>query len=235
MPTLLTFIASAGALGTASFGIVEAFKGGNLGLAGFSAIKNSLTALKAAFKVAYGDGYLEFFKDQYREKRTTGPLRKTIRQGARIGLNPDNAAEIASAVGNAVPPEDLVAVAQALVAGDELTPDQMRDLGRFELALDARIDACFSRAEIRYRTAMQKAASLVSIGLALVVAVALIGFGEVQTGAGVADGDTQAFASVPAVILTALIIGVIAVPIAPIAKDVTKAITAVTKALKGGK
>ncbi|HLF29438.1 MAG TPA: hypothetical protein VI566_00255 [Xanthomonadales bacterium] len=212
MENLGTLVVAVGALGTASFGIVEAFKWAWIGILGFGQIEKQLGApVLGALRLAYGPGYLMFLKAQYRAGRGGSELRKTIRQGARVGLTPSTAKSLADYLG-VVDPDRLAHVAELVQSGQELTDEQRGLLGRYELALDARIDAALALANERYVGCVRIHASVISIGIAL-----WVGF--------VQGVDLK----------MALLIGVAAVPVAPIVKDLTSAIQAASNAMKAGK
>ncbi len=219
-PTTLTglteFVLAAGALGTAAFGIVEAFKWTPLGLAGFGQITKTLGRLMETLEEAYGADYLHLLKSQYRTGRAKGDLRRTIRQGVRVGLNADNAARMAAFVG-VTDKESLKAGTAILKSGDELKNEVRNAIGRFELAVDTRIDAALSLAQSDYVGTMRIAASTVAIVLALVAAYYL-------------DADKFDIQWVKA-----FIVGIVAVPLAPIAKDVATALRSAGKAVKAVK
>lgn len=208
MENLGTIVLAVGALGTASFGIVEGLKWTIVGLSGFRQIRRLLgEPVMEALQVAYGPEYMSLLKAQYRANRTSGELPRSLRQGARIGLTPNTAEALADRMG-VVTKTELKAVAAALQKGKNLTDSQRNVLGRYELALDARIDAALALANDKYIGYMRVFASFVAIGIALVV--------RHTTG-----GEW----------LTAVIVGVAAVPIAPIAKDVASAIQSAAKAM----
>ena len=212
MENLGTIVLAVGALGTAAFGIVEALKWTPIGLMGFGQINKLLgQPVMAALKVAYGPEYLLLLKAQYRAGRTEAQLPKTIRQGARVGLTPDTAAGMADRMG-VVEAGELVNVAEALQSGTDLFAEQTSILGRFELALDARIDAAMALANDKYGGSLRVIASAVAIIIAIAV--------------GLNVGED---------LLMSLVVGIAAVPIAPMAKDLTKAIQAAGKALPGRK
>ena len=209
MENLGTIILAIGALGTASFGIVEGLKWTIVGLAGFRQIRKLLgEPVMQALHVAYGPEYLSLLKAQYRANRAGGELPKSLRQGARIGLTPDTAEALASRIG-VVGKKELKSVAAALEKGKTLSDSERNILGRYELALDTRIDAALALANDRYIGYMRVFASLVSIGIALSVRQWM-------------DGDW----------LRAVIVGVAAVPVAPIAKDLASAIQSAAKAMQ---
>lgn len=210
MENLGTTILAVGALGTASFGIVEALKWTFVGILGFGEIKKLLGApVMEALRLAYGADFMSFLKAQYRNARKSGELSRTIRQGTRVGLTPETAPGLAVQMG-VVDGQLLSAVAAAIQSGEELNDEQRNLLGRFELALDARIDAALALANDRYIGYVRFLASAVSIIIAIVVGNSL------------------------GIELTiSLIVGVAAVPVAPMAKDLTSAIRAASKAMTG--
>jgi hypothetical protein len=214
-------IAAAGALGTAAFGIVEALKWTPLGAAGFGQIGTYLgPELEAALQIAYGVDFERLLRAQYRQdSQHQSLIGKSLRQGVRIGLTPGNAPEIARYLGT-VDPAELRAAAIAVQDGQALSDDHRAAIGRFELAADARISSALSRAQDVYVGAVRCAASVLSIALAEVAALML--------------GNGQTAPGLPSMWMIGLLVGVVAVPLAPIANDVVSALQAATKALRGG-
>jgi hypothetical protein len=204
---LVQMVLAAGALGTAAFGIVDGLKGTVIGEAGFSTLSVMLGPLKTALAKAYGNEFMELLKAQYRDGRGTGPLPRILRQGARIGLTKDNAAEIAKFVGEGIiNTSELANIAEKIADGRKLEDSERGLLARFELAVDTRIDAAVALAEQRYILVTRWWASGFAVALAL-------------------NAD----------LLKGLIVGLVAVPLAPIAKDVASALQSATKALKARK
>jgi len=219
--TLGRAVAAAGALGTASFGIVEALKWTPLGEAGFAQIRSYLGRdLESALRIAYGDEFERLLRAQYRlDSQPQSIIAKSLRQGVRIGLTPENAAPIARYLGS-VDPNDLQAATTAVQKGAPLSDDNRAAIGRYELAADARISSALARAQDVYLGTVRVAASVCSIVLAEVAAWLLGG----QTGA-----------DVPSMWLVGLLVGVVAVPLAPIANDVVNALQAATRALRANR
>ncbi|MDA1080399.1 MAG: hypothetical protein O2973_01790 [Gemmatimonadetes bacterium] len=137
-------------------------------------------------------------------------MARTLRQGARVGLNARNAADVAQFLG-VVDGAALAAAVAAAERGDELTPAERGIIGRYELAVDARIDAALIMAQARYVGVVRMLSSLVAVAIALVV------------------GRMMEDVS----LTTAAIVGIAAVPLAPIAKDVASGIQAASKAMRG--
>lgn len=202
-------ILATGALGTAAFGIVQAMKWTRLGTAGFGKIRTALAPLLPALERAYGADYDGLLVGQYRSERSEGELPRTLRQGIRIGLTEDNAPEMAQFVGT-VDGEILQKTAAKIEKGQELSEEERGVLGRFELAVDARIDSALAQAESVYIGAVRSAASLV----ALAIAIATAGVYKTHD------------------MTMAVLIGIAAVPLAPIAKDLSSAIQAAANAIK---
>lgn len=213
MDNIGTIVLAVGALGTAAFGIVEALKWTPIGLFGFGQIKAVLgEPVMAALRVAYGAEAQPMLSALYRTNRTGGELPTAIRQGARVGLTPETAPALAAKVG-VVGAHALTEVAASVQTGEALSDTQRGVLGRFELALDSRIDAALALADSRYKGYVRLAASIVAIVIALVV--------------GALQGQP---------ILLAVIVGIAAVPFAPIAKDLASGLQAATQAMgKRGK
>ena len=208
-------VLATGALGTASFGIVEgAFKPWaigrfSLGAWGFGQLKKNLGPLWETLPVAFGPGYEEMLLALYRGQRSD--VERTLRQGIRIGLTPENAPQIAKIL-HTVAAEELVAASKAVEHGETPADAQRNTLGRFELAADARVDAAMRLASLYYVGGQQVAASAVAVALAII------------TGFYVLPDQMNFWQS--------LAIGVAAVPLAPIAKDVATAIQSAAKAMK---
>lgn len=207
-------ILATGALGTAAFGIVEGLKGwGRVGAAGFGKIPETLGPLMEALGVAYGPDVDRLLEGQYRQGRGTGDLPRTLRQGVRIGLTPENATALADFVG-VVEGSLLKRAARELKKGEEMDPARRAVLGRFELAVDARIDAALALAEGRYVSVARVLASAIALVIAGVVGAALSGW----AGLGLS-----------------ILVGIAAVPLAPVAKDLVSALNAAAEALKARK
>ena len=210
--TLSGVIAAAGALGTASFGIVEGLKWTALGTAGFGSIGEYLGHdLVGCLRVAYGPDFERLLRAQYRQdSQAQSVVAKSLRQGVRIGLTTANAENVARFLGT-VAPGSLKQAAAAVEAAKALSDAERAAIGRFELAADARIASALSRAKDAYLGCVRGAASLCAIVLGVATALLL--------GSELVDG---------------VIVGIVAVPLAPIANDVVAALQAATKAMRGG-
>lgn len=223
-------IAAVGALGLAAFGLTEALGKAlayrsphgavhfGLPYAGLHAVKAAVEPLGPALRLAYGSEWLDIVAQHYRAGRSKGAAPDTIRQGVRLALPFMDAAAAGELIGTVwdMGQDRSAQLAQALQAQDApsevLTSpsgpiDPMQALaGRFATALDARINAAFSLAEERYEAQAKMWAGVAAVGLSLVLNY---GLGAAKPG----------HADLPWAV--ALVIGFVAVPLAPVAKDIS--------------
>ena len=207
MENLGTIILATGALGTAAFGIVEALKWTRLGEAGFRAILKVLGPIIELLRTAYGPDFQNLLRAQYRGDQRD--LTRVIRQGVRVGLTAANANQAARFLGM-IDGERLTEAARQVEEGRELSAELRNVLGRFELAVDTRIDAALMLAKSRYVGATRVTASILAILIAVAVGVFL--------------GEGYMF--------QAILVGIAAVPLAPVAKDLVSALQSASKAIR---
>ena len=251
-------VAGVGALGAASFGIVESigkafafsYRTGKdrhlvhkgLAYVGVGSVRRMIDPLRPALKCAYGAGYEQIIAEQYRAGRSDGQAPDTIRQGVRLGI-PFLDLDIATGVIKAVwdmPPHNSSQLAAALqspaaaapapagatpntkaAAPSDATPGPTIDAaqalaGRFATALDARINAAFQLADERYEAAAKSWAAVVAVGLA-------VGFNFTM-------GREQGSPPLPWPV--DIMIGLVAVPLAPVAKDLSTSLQNALTAFK---
>ena len=226
------YIAAVGALGVAAFGTVEAFgkslfifdqpkddrrRPFGLPYAGFSKVQALIDPLGPALEASYGAGYRRLLVQQYRAGRGSGPAPETIRQGVRLGLpflEPARAEGVIGALWG-LPPAQTALLAAALtgIVADGAAPtDSEREAqalaGRFATSLDARVKAAFDYAEEVYESRAQLWAGLVAVGLSL-------GY----------QGAVKGWNSSPQEWAIAAAIGLVAVPLAPAAKDLSSSLS----------
>ncbi|MBI1996309.1 MAG: hypothetical protein HYU31_05180 [Deltaproteobacteria bacterium] len=207
MENLGTIILATGALGTAAFGIVEALKWTRLGEAGFRAILKVLGPIIELLRTAYGPDFQTLLRAQYRGDQRD--LTRVIRQGVRVGLTVANANQAARFLGM-IDGERLTEAARQVEEGQELSAELRNVLGRFELAVDTRIDAALMLAKSRYVGATRVTASMFAILIAVAVGAFL--------------GEGYMF--------QAILVGIAAVPLAPVAKDLVSALQSASKAIR---
>jgi hypothetical protein len=207
-------IAAIGALGTAAFGLVDASKalwGGPSNL-GFGFIKECLEPFANALAVADTSGvhgrdtFLNTLKANWLNGVPMADQKTTAKALIHLGLTAANAPALATAT--SLDAALLTAVATKIQAGGPLDPADVTMFGRFDAIVSAKLDTGFERADQRYRNAAKALSFGVSVVLGLVAARII----------GVAMGE-------------GLLIGVVATPLAPIAKDLASSLSAATKAI----
>jgi len=220
LSSLPTLIAAVGALGTAAFGLVDAFKvlpGGGISRAGFKFIRQ--TILKLAPEVPSLDGtglsrdsVLYTLQSQWINGTAAADQINIAKSLIKLRLTPATAAALASATG--VDAGVLAQIAASIQSGTALTPQQSDVYGRFDLLLATLLDQAYQRAAQRYRNAAKFAAIPISVALAVTAAYVIPN----QIG-----------------VLQAVLIGLIATPIAPVAKDISSAISTAAQAIQSWK
>ncbi len=243
------YITAVGALGVAAYGIVEAvgktvlvssaagdpkrdqtklgdkYVPRGLPFAGFSKVQNLLKTAGPALAVAYGADYHATLIQQYRAGRSKGEAPDTIRQGVRLGISFMDLAGASSVIAGiwGLPGPQSEALAQALVAPASADPAATGLAARFATALDTRVKAAFDAAEEVYETQAQFMAALTAIGLSLLFHLAqVIKGGSLTLDPSKVDWSAWAIA---------LFVGVAAVPLAPVAKDLATSLSNALDAL----
>lgn len=207
-------LAALSALATAAFGLLDSTKAfwGGISNIGLGHLKRALSRYNAPLDVAVGQrrwwltvraNWINgVAKDQ--QKAVVGSLLK-------LGLTPATAPSVAAA--SNVDALALTAAATRLQNGQDLLPADVNVLGRMSVSVEAALDAAFESAEQQFRNVSRLLAGLVAIALAL-------------TAQGFMPGNE------PGDYVLAIAVGLLAVPIAPVAKDLTSALSAAMHALK---
>lgn len=212
--TIPTWIAQAGALGTTAMALVEAAKKTNpwFGTLGTARLVDALgPGATAALRAAYGPGFDAQLHHLYRQ--SDDELAAALENGIKVGLAvspPEVRVLIATEFGQ--DPAKLttaLAVDPATQATGDVA-DARYALGQFELAVHVRVQAAVTSSSAAYAGWLQVWAGVVAMGLAAVAWATLD------------DLD----------LWKALLLGLVAVPIAPIAKDLTSALRTASDALR---
>lgn len=224
---LTQYIAAAAGLGTAAFALVDATKsirGGvsNFGfdkiskvVAGFYDAKEETLREKARLlenPAAAGDplglaAVLGTLKSNWFNGVPLTDQRAIAKTLIKLRLTKETAALLAKSTG--VDAAKLGAVASKLAAGETLSQEENDVYGRFDLMITILLDQGYQMADQEYRNGSRMAAIVVAVALALVGCLAV--FGPLP-------GKRQ--------LLGAILLGMAATPIAPIAKDLTNALAA---------
>jgi hypothetical protein len=142
----------------------------------------------------------------------TGAQKAIAKSFIKLHFNPGTAAALAGQTN--VDPDALKNVAQKLASVTPLTPAESDAFGRFDLALSAMIDRAYERGDQLYRNSCKALACVFAVVLAFL-------------------GDAQMNWTIPG--WEALIVGLIATPLAPVAKDIANAIQTASDAVKSVK
>jgi hypothetical protein len=226
MPDTTSLIASVGniiaavaALGTASMGFVDAMKAFDGGPSnfGFSGIKRTLSPfLPKKANGAFSEAeLLETLKSNWINGVGKADQKAKAKALIHLGLTAGNAGDLAKAAG--VDASTLASVADK-VAGrvqGALTPGEVNALGQFDAILSAILDEAYERADQQYRNGTKILAMLVAVIFGIVAS------GLINVGGFNADNC-----------LLGLIVGLAAVPLAPVAKDMVSSLQAAAAAMQ---
>lgn len=226
---LTTTITAIGALGTASFALVDTTKigrDGGISDSGFASIESAVRqffpgATRKPGPMAANDKATEDVKkllDILHGHWISGsPLndQKAIAKSLiKLRLTTETAEKFAAAT--SVDAKVLSQVATKMTQGERLEDPEMNVLGRFDLALTAILDEGYQRADQRYRNAARTLAAGVAIVLAVLGGLTLTDL---------AAADFFSSAEVWKFVLC----GLLATPLAPIAKDLANGLAAGVK------
>jgi len=216
---LSTIVAGVGAVGTAAFGLVDAFKalpGGGISRAGFKFIRETILKLAPEVPALEETGLsrnslLYTLESQWINGTAATDQINIAKSLIKLRLTPETAGPLASATG--VDATLLSQIAVSIRSATPLTPQQTDVLGRFDLLLTTLLDQAYQRAAQRYRNWAKAAAVPIAVALALIAA-----------------GVTRQITLSEAVLL-----GLIATPVAPVAKDISSAISTAAQAIQSWK
>lgn len=176
---------------------------------------------------------MELLRAQYRVGRANGDLPRTLRQGVRIGFGMMEVPTIALVATELGVSADLATLAaQAIDSARRqrsqaaqsmsqepahppepaMTEEQRSAMARLETMIDARIDAALALANTQYVSQTKFLATFVSLGISFAVGGSL--------------------KMLPDEWGWCLLVGLAAVPLTPVAKDLSTAIQEAAKALK---
>jgi hypothetical protein len=217
-------VTAVAALGTAASGLTDATKvfNGGISNAGFGRIEAALTPFQSALQTASADWRRVIWASWVNgvAKEDQKAQAKSL---IRLGLSADNADALAAA--GRVDAAAFRTTLTAVQTGAALTAEQVSLLARFNGAIDAAMDGGFEEADQKYRNWSKLVSGLVAVALAV-------------WGGGLIDANLTDHAKTFGQYLftpdfwRAVLVGVIAVPLAPVAKDLTSAVQAAVTAMK---
>jgi hypothetical protein len=215
---LTQIITAIGGLGTAAFGLVDALKSAFsfINRIGLSHIKDVVTGLAPdqtgiglpakPMNVLPRQNILETVEANWVNGTDVASQKAIAKSLIKLHLSEGNAAAVAAKTN--VDPNLLSSVATKNAAGDPLLPAESDVYSRFDLIVTAMIDEAYQLSDQVYRNATRTLAMLVAVVLAVVAGWSLEG---------------AKFANVRDVVL-AVLVGLLATPLAPIAKDLSSAL-----------
>lgn len=223
---LASAVLAIGALGTAAYGLVDATKVFHgVSSSGFVFITEFLQRVAPSEKGIPAEAAItrEAMRETLRASWLNGaPLsdqKNAAKSLVKLRLNATTAPDLAQATG--VDAALLGVVATRLQSGLPLEQEHQNVYGRFDLLLATLVDRAYQRADQRYRNTSKAVACVIAVVLAEVAAWSL------QTSGTVTGGET--------LYVAALIAGLLATPLAPVAKDLASAISTAAKAVQAVK
>lgn len=223
LDNLQQVIMAVGGLGTAAFGLVDAAKSIlPVNKIGFSGIRKAVAPLiPTNGEPANGlapDKIDETLQANWINGTDLESQKAIAKSLIKLNLNPSNVGKLAQATG--VNSESLTAIVKSMSSGAALTAPQSDLLGRFDLIVTALLDEAYQRSDQTYRNSTRALAMCVAILLAIVA-------GRIaHPGADYWWSHDFGFA---------VMVGVLATPLAPIAKDLSTALATAVNALQAAK
>jgi hypothetical protein len=211
LPGIVTAI---GGLGTAAFGLVDASKVvafGPIGInhIGFSGIKRTVMPLIPAggANALPRKNVIETLKANWFNGTDLTSQKAIAKSLIKLNLSPENAEAVANVTG--VDPAILLQAAKDMAAGRSLVSPQNDVYARFDLIVTALLDETYQRADNNYRNWTRGIAAMVAIALAIFAGCAINQQFPLQT---------------PIRTWQSVLVGLLATPLAPIAKDLSSAL-----------
>ena len=209
LPRVVTAI---GGLGTAAFGLVDASKvfGGGVNHIGFRGIRAAVLQLTDAGQPTNALSQAKIvatLEANWMNGTELGSQKAIAKSLIKLSLSPQNAPRLAEVTG--VDPSVLTAIATSIAAGTPLSSAESDVFARFDLIVTALLDEAYQRSNQIYRNWTRALAAAVAVALAMVGGVVL-------------HMD-------PA---QSLLIGLLATPLAPIAKDISTSLAMAANSLQ---
>ncbi len=212
LPQIITAI---GGLGTAAFGLVDSTKalGGGVNRIGFGRIASTVSNLTtgAAATGLTQSKIVDTLRANWYNGTDLTSQKAIAKSLIKVGLNAGNAPALATATG--VDAGVLTAIAGSISTGTPLTAAQTDVFSRFDFILTALLDEVYQDSDQAYTNGTRILASIFAVALALIGGWTLFAN---QNPNGVYWGTSDMW--------IAFVAGILATPLAPIAKDVSSAL-----------
>ncbi|MGD0095545.1 MAG: hypothetical protein ABSB60_03565 [Terracidiphilus sp.] len=222
LPQIVTAI---GGLGTAAFGLLDAFKSvipwiNHIGFGRIHSTASGLSPESADAKLPANALPQKDIIDSLLANWVNGTDLKSQKAIAKtlikLHLSESNANALAAATN--VDPKLLSSVAVKTLKGDPLAPEESDAFSRFDLIVTAQLDEAYQHGDQVYRNWTRALAALLAVALAAVGAWTLATNPTTMAGA----QATSFWQSKE--LFQAILIGLLATPLAPIAKDISSAL-----------
>lgn len=218
LPNIITAI---GGLGTAAFGLVDSTKvfWGGVNRIGFAKIRDTVIKLTPGTQVngLSQEKIINLLRANWYNGQDVASQKAVAKSLIKLGLNAGNAAAIADASG--VDRGVLQSVATKMAAGSALASNESDVYARFDLVLTAMLDEVYQDGDQRYTNGTRFVAGIFAVVLAFV------GGWVVKGGGFCAYLESND-------LWRALIAGVLAIPLAPVAKNLSSALVAAVNSMQ---
>ncbi len=232
LSNILNLLSATGALGTAAAGLVDATKAygkGGISTAGFKFVEKALAPFQAAFATIANAAPMETLRANWINGVAKSDQKAVAKSLIRLGLTPANVPALATSLGFDAAGQAALATAVANVShGTPLTQPDINILGRFDTIASALLDAGYERADQKYRNTAKLWAMIFSLILAVFAGWFLDARSADPTLSYLRYFSTSDF-------LLALVIGVVATPLAPVVKDLASSLQAAVAAVNAAR
>jgi hypothetical protein len=229
MDNLPAIVTGIGGVGTAAFGLVDATKvfGGGANHIGFAGIRAVVTALTPVSTGSEAKGLtqakiVDTLQANWFNGTDLASQKAIAKSLVKLHLSPSNAAALAAITG--VDAAALTAIANSMARGTPLEASQTDVFARLDLSVTALLDEAYQRSDQVYRNGTR--------ALAMVVALVLSVWGGIVLHL---QGSGTTSSSWVIDIGQSLLVGLLATPLAPIAKDVSTALATAVNTLQAVK
>ncbi len=216
--TVVSIISAAGALGTASMGLVDALKvfWGGPSRFGFGYIKNAVEPFSPEIadgpKALQQKDIIETLRANWINGVAAADQKAKARALIHLRLTQGDATQLAKLTG--VKPEVLGSAAAKASTGEQVKPEELAVIAQFDAVLSAVLDEAYERADQLYRNAAKALSVVIAVVLALIAEKYFI------------NGVDW---------WQALLVGLIAAPLAPVSKDLVTALQNAVAAVRAVK
>jgi hypothetical protein len=210
LPQIITGV---GALGTAAFGLVDSTKalGGGINHAGFGGIRAAVTPLvsEAPVNSLSRTKIIATLQANWFNGNDLGNQKAIAKSLIKLNLSPASAAAVAASTG--VDPVTFTAVATKMATGVPLTSGESDVYARWDLIVTAILDEAYQKGDHSFTAAARFLAMVFAVLLAISGGVLL-------------DGGVEPWLKNSTDVGLSLMVGILATPLAPIAKDLSSAL-----------